>query len=296
MPIRSDGEETRNRILQSAGRAFGKHGFRKATNQDISAQCGANSAAISYYFRDKAGLYRETWAYLQKISSDKYLSWLDAAKEDRKVDRSPLRGVAREMELARLKRLCRSLFDWMNDDTCCDSEILRYEMTEPTGELEAPEQDAVVWPLKQEIKTSLSLLLNVSPDSLSVVLGAQGIVARFRDHFMIDCADLAMWSLDERFECMYASFLRSVELGESSSSQKTAKKAAAPDEASHPELGVTDEVDTFTLKPLTKLDLLLMKKAEHDEKKNAKQEEDSLPIDEQGKEEDPPGFLQPELW
>lgn len=288
MPIRSDGEEKRDRILKAAAEAFGKRGFRHATNQEISSKSGANSAAVSYYFRDKAGLYRQTWTYLQERSAGKYLSWLDEAA---RPEHAPLKGAAREAELARLRRLCRSLFDWMHDEECWDSEILRFEMTDPTGELDDPCHDAVAWPLRSEIAASLALLQNVASDSLSVILGAEGIVARFRAGFQVDRADTGTWSTEERFETIYASFLRSVSLQENGNGAKAPKRAAG--EADQPELGVTDEVDPFTLKPLTRLDLLLMQKAEHDGKKAARRDE---PASENGEEEKPEDGSQLQLW
>lgn len=288
MPIRSDGEEKRERILKAAAEAFGKRGFRHATNQEISANSGANSAAISYYFRDKAGLYRDTWAFLQARSADKYLSWLAEAS---RPEHPPLKGAAREAELNRLRRLCKSLFDWMHDEECGDSEILRYEITDPTGELDDPCRDAVAWPLRCEIAASLAILLHVAPDSLSVVLGAEGLVARFRAGFQADRADTGAWSVEERFETIYSSFLRSVGLQENGAAAKAAKRASGDSE--HPELGVTDEVDPFTLKPLTRLDLLLMQKAEHDGRKAAKRQDDPPETD---ADEEPDDGSQLQLW
>lgn len=295
MPIRSDGEERRNRILLAAGEEFGKRGFRNATNNAISARSNANAAAISYYFRDKAGLYRETWAYLQERSAEKYADWIAKDSPEPKNARTPLKGVDREVALARLKKLCRSLFDWMHDDSCHDSEILRYELTDPTGLLEGLEADAVVFPLKSEIKKILSALLGVSEDSLSVVLAAQGIVAWFRSQFQADRVDTGMWSPEECFEYMYSSFLKGMDLSDASAQQKTARKAAGQAEE-HPELGVTDEVDAFTLKPLSKLDVLLMKKAEHDGKKNAREEEKPAPEPAGPLDDGDEPFMQQELW
>jgi AcrR family transcriptional regulator len=55
---RSDGEQSRERLLLAALRLFGERGFSRTSTRDIAQAAGANAAAISYYFGDKAGLYR----------------------------------------------------------------------------------------------------------------------------------------------------------------------------------------------------------------------------------------------
>ncbi|HAT31091.1 MAG TPA: DUF1956 domain-containing protein [Janthinobacterium sp.] len=55
---RSDGEQSRERLLLTAIRLFAERGFANSSTRDIALAAGANVAAISYYFGDKAGLYR----------------------------------------------------------------------------------------------------------------------------------------------------------------------------------------------------------------------------------------------
>jgi TetR/AcrR family transcriptional regulator, regulator of cefoperazone and chloramphenicol sensitivity len=55
---RIDGEESRQRLLQAAVQCFAEQGFAKTSTRNIATQAGVNIAAISYYFGDKAGLYR----------------------------------------------------------------------------------------------------------------------------------------------------------------------------------------------------------------------------------------------
>ena len=57
-PQRSDGEESRRRLLHTALRLFAEKGFERTSTREIAAEAGANIGAISYYFGDKAGLYR----------------------------------------------------------------------------------------------------------------------------------------------------------------------------------------------------------------------------------------------
>ncbi len=55
---RSDGVEARAQLLLAALRLFAEKGFAKTSTREIAQAAGANIAAISYYFGDKAGLYR----------------------------------------------------------------------------------------------------------------------------------------------------------------------------------------------------------------------------------------------
>ena len=57
-PARSDGEQSRQRLLHSALGLFADQGYSKTSTRQIAEAAGTNLAAISYYFGDKAGLYR----------------------------------------------------------------------------------------------------------------------------------------------------------------------------------------------------------------------------------------------
>ncbi|RYX96845.1 MAG: DUF1956 domain-containing protein [Comamonadaceae bacterium] len=55
---RSDGAEARAQLIRAAIKLFSDKGFAKTSTREIAQAAGANVAAISYYFGDKAGLYR----------------------------------------------------------------------------------------------------------------------------------------------------------------------------------------------------------------------------------------------
>ncbi|WP_058050522.1 CerR family C-terminal domain-containing protein [Janthinobacterium sp. Ant5-2-1] len=59
---RSDGEQSRERLLHSAIRLFAEQGYAKTSTRELAHAAGTNAAAISYYFGDKAGLYRAAFA------------------------------------------------------------------------------------------------------------------------------------------------------------------------------------------------------------------------------------------
>lgn len=56
--LRTDGAQARERILSAALHLFVAKGYHITSVRDIAAEAGVNSAAIRYYFGDKAGLYR----------------------------------------------------------------------------------------------------------------------------------------------------------------------------------------------------------------------------------------------
>src|SRR3990167_782229 len=57
-PLRSDGQEARTRLLGAAPGAFADKGFAKTSTREIALAAQVNVASISYYFGDKAGLYK----------------------------------------------------------------------------------------------------------------------------------------------------------------------------------------------------------------------------------------------
>jgi TetR/AcrR family transcriptional regulator, regulator of cefoperazone and chloramphenicol sensitivity len=57
-PLRHDGEQSRERLLRAGLALFAQHGFANTSTREIAESAHTNIAAISYYFGDKAGLYR----------------------------------------------------------------------------------------------------------------------------------------------------------------------------------------------------------------------------------------------
>jgi TetR/AcrR family transcriptional regulator, regulator of cefoperazone and chloramphenicol sensitivity len=55
---RADGEATRERLLWAGLQLFANQGFAKTSTRELAEAASVNVAAISYYFGDKAGLYR----------------------------------------------------------------------------------------------------------------------------------------------------------------------------------------------------------------------------------------------
>jgi AcrR family transcriptional regulator len=57
VPVREDGAQTRQQLLEVAGRVFAEQGYARATSKQICEQAGTNIAAVNYHFGGKDGLY-----------------------------------------------------------------------------------------------------------------------------------------------------------------------------------------------------------------------------------------------
>jgi AcrR family transcriptional regulator len=57
-PVAKLAEDARERLLQAGLRLFAQQGFAKTSTRELAEVANVNVASISYYFGDKAGLYR----------------------------------------------------------------------------------------------------------------------------------------------------------------------------------------------------------------------------------------------
>lgn len=56
--LRTDGQEARERLFECAMRLFAEKGYARTSTREIALAAKVNISAISYYFGDKANLYR----------------------------------------------------------------------------------------------------------------------------------------------------------------------------------------------------------------------------------------------
>ncbi len=119
-PLRSDGAEARNRLLDAALALFAEKGFAKTSTREIALAAQANIASISYYFGDKAGLYR---AVFQDPRNNPTLDPVDASaagvQDVRACIQGLLRGFVEPLKSGEQARQCMKLHF--------------REMVEPTG-------------------------------------------------------------------------------------------------------------------------------------------------------------------
>ena len=87
--------DTRERILNAAERLFGELGYDAASLRTITAEAGANIAAVNYHFKSKQELLRAVLARRIRPLNDQRLAQLDAYDRDRA-------GAPRVEELVRI--------------------------------------------------------------------------------------------------------------------------------------------------------------------------------------------------
>ena len=110
--------EARARLLHAALRLFAEKGFANTSTRELAAAAGVNIAAISYYFGDKAGLYRA--AYTEPMGSCNDLIVCNVGEVSlEQALRLMLTQIVEPMKLGDLVQLCTRLHF--------------REMLEPTG-------------------------------------------------------------------------------------------------------------------------------------------------------------------
>src|SRR5438128_3043834 len=84
-PSRSDGQVTRDQILQTAGMVFAERGHAHATSKEICERAGTNVAAVNYHFGSRDGLYEAVLieAHRQLIDMDDLLALSSAPGDAR---------------------------------------------------------------------------------------------------------------------------------------------------------------------------------------------------------------------
>ncbi len=79
-----EGEDTRDRILQSSRKFFAEKGFDLTSVRDITTDAGCNVASVNYHFGGKENLYLETFRSMLTVLRDQRLAVLDEL-----MDRTP---------------------------------------------------------------------------------------------------------------------------------------------------------------------------------------------------------------
>jgi TetR/AcrR family transcriptional regulator, regulator of cefoperazone and chloramphenicol sensitivity len=141
---RSDGQATRQRLLDAAAKVFATKGFRDASNADVCELADANTAAVNYHFDSKENLYVQAWRHSFEQS-------LAAHSPDGGV---PADATPEERLRGRILAIVRRIADRGNHMF----EIVHREMASPTGLLDEVMCSAIR-PLHEDMATVVSELL-----------------------------------------------------------------------------------------------------------------------------------------
>jgi len=153
---------TRGALLHAAADVFAEVGFRGATVRDICRRAGANVAAVSYHFGDKAGLYSEVLAEQSRLAQSRYpvpTGDDDPAAQLGGFIRSFLQRVLSPELHARHGR------------------IMAREMVEPTAALDRLVAEAIR-PQSEMLREIVSSLLGGSADPATVRLCGMSVVGQ----------------------------------------------------------------------------------------------------------------------
>jgi AcrR family transcriptional regulator len=162
---RSDGEQSRERLLHAALALFAQQGFANTSTREIAEAAGTNLAAIKYYFGDKAGLYRAVFFELQSAPEEEIERFGGAELSLRDALRGLYIGLIEPLKQGELTTLCMKLH--------------MREMLEPTG-LWAEEIDKGIRPMHEALVEVLCRHVGVErPDDeiqrLAVCVAALGV-------------------------------------------------------------------------------------------------------------------------
>ena len=128
-PVRQDGEQSRERLLRVGLALFAQKGFEKTSTREIAEAAHTNIAAISYYFGDKAGLYRAVFFESQGSPTDDIARYTQPGLSLEEALRALYASFLEPLRQGELARQCMKLH--------------AREMIEPTG----------LW--EEEISTSI---------------------------------------------------------------------------------------------------------------------------------------------
>jgi AcrR family transcriptional regulator len=141
---RSDGQETRERLLDAAVEVFADKGFWEATTAEICRKAGANAAAVNYHFGSKEDLYVESWRHAFRRSLDAYPPHGGV----------PDTAAARKRLHARIRTILRRI----TDPKSHGFDMLHKEMANPTGLLTGVVRESIE-PMRRELAAIVRELL-----------------------------------------------------------------------------------------------------------------------------------------
>jgi AcrR family transcriptional regulator len=118
-PATKPGEDARERLLMAGLRLFAQQGYSKTSTRELAEAASVNVASISYYFGDKAGLYRAVFMEPLGSSADELARLRAAGPGLGDVLQAFYAGFLEPLKQGDVARLCMKLHF--------------REMLEPTG-------------------------------------------------------------------------------------------------------------------------------------------------------------------
>lgn len=148
-PAAVKSDDARQRLLHTALRLFAEHGFANTSTRELAEAAHVNVAAISYYFGDKAGLYRAVFFAPDEVGGLVDLSFAAPSLTLPEALRGFFRGFLDPLAQGEEMRLCMKLHF--------------REMVEPTG-LWQEEITHGIAPMHHALATRLAHELGIAVD------------------------------------------------------------------------------------------------------------------------------------
>lgn len=141
---RSDGIQTRKRLLETSCRIFAEKGYWKTTLAEVCRQAEANVAAVNYHFGSKEALYVEAWKFAFEMS----------VKTHPPAGGVPPEAPPEERFRGRILSLMRRVGDKNNRAF----DILGQEMANPTGLLKGTINESIE-PIRKGLSSIIGEIL-----------------------------------------------------------------------------------------------------------------------------------------
>jgi AcrR family transcriptional regulator len=157
-------DQTRERLVEAAGRVFAERGYYSTTVRKICLKAGVNVAAVNYHFGDKLGLYTEV---LQRSIRAAQIEAVRNALDQNAPPEDILRAVIR----TRLRGVCRGdLPDW-------HFRLMVHELAQPTPALTRL-MKKVSRPIYERLLDLIGRLIGLPPTDQKTRLCANSILGQ----------------------------------------------------------------------------------------------------------------------
>ncbi|ULU26076.1 TetR/AcrR family transcriptional regulator [Dyella terrae] len=152
--IRTDGEATRQRILEAAGELFAAEGYAEATSKAIAARAEVDLASINYHFGNRNGLYQAVLAEAHR----QLISLVD------------LRALAGSDLPAsdKLRKVFERLVERSKEESGWNIRVLARELLAPSSHLKVLLQTEVL-PKIAVVKQILSDISGIPPEDPALI-------------------------------------------------------------------------------------------------------------------------------
>ena len=162
--LKDETDDTRMRLLQSAGKVFAEQGYEGAKVRDICSAANVNVAAVNYHFGDKLGLYTAVLKNALMADSD------TGTPEHASDGKSPEKALRLQ-----IRSLLRDTYG--RDPASLRIRIMTQELARPSAALDRV-VDEVIRPRYARLREAISCILDLRPDHDRVRLCAHSIVGQ----------------------------------------------------------------------------------------------------------------------